>query len=41
MVGGEEHFTMLEALKRLFRHLWQHSLHFAKQECFHSGDREK
>ena len=27
--GGEEHFAILEALKRLFQHFLQHSLHIA------------
>ena len=29
MVGGEEHFAVLEALKRLLQHFLLHSLHVA------------
>ena len=42
MAGGEkEHFSILEALKRLFWHFWQLSLHFAAWECFYQKDGEK
>ena len=41
MVGAEEHFATLEALKRLFRHFLQHSLHVAAYKCFYQKDEEK
>ena len=35
MIGREEeYFAILEALKRLFWHFLQHSLHVAALECF-------
>ena len=42
MVGAkEEHFAILEALKRLFQQFLQHSLHVAAKEYFYQKEGEK